>query len=143
MIRIPIPVSVLLVLVALTLVCNAGGCKKPYTYGVQIINATYGDLRSVKLDWGKGKHAIGGITSGKEQVLGPWFSRPPDTVTLTWMDEGREMAASAEVPVAAAGFDGTYFILVKDDAISVHMANLGDRQTYERLREQVPGPPPL
>lgn len=143
MIRTHIAVPILAGLVALVLVCNAGGCKKPYTYNVQVINATWGDLRSVKLNWGKGNGAIGDIASGKEQVLGPYFTRPPETVTLTWMDEGTERSASANVPVPPASFDGTYFILVKDDAISVHMATLGDRQTYERLRGQVPGPPPL
>ncbi|GEM_PF-2917247 len=136
-------VSILAGPVMLFLMCNAGGCKKPYTYNVQVINATWGDLRSVKLDWGKGNEAIGDINSRKEQVLGPWFTRPPETVTLTWVDDGKERTASANVPVPPASFDGTYFILVKDDDMSVHMAALGDKQTYQRLRAQVPGPPPL
>ena len=143
MIRTGISIPLFVGLVALVLLSTVGGCKKPYTYNVQVINATYGDLGSVKLDWGQGKQAIGDIASRKEQVWGPCFTRPPQTVTLTWLDEGKERSAAADIPVPKAGFDGTYFILVKDDAISVHMAALGDRQTYDHLREQVPGPPAL
>jgi hypothetical protein len=118
-----------------------GGCKKPYN--VTLINASLDEIRDVKLDWGQGNQSMGDVGFRKEQTLGPLFSRPPEMTTLTWNDGGTTRSATAAVPSAPPNFDGTFFILLKDDAITVTAVPYGDKQTYEQLRRQVPDPPML
>ncbi len=123
------------------LVLVIGGCKKPYN--VQLINATFDDIRDVKLDWGGSNQNVGYVAFRKEATIGPLFALPPRTTTLTWTDSGTVKTATADVPASPAGFDGTFFIVLKDDAITVTAVPYGDKQAYERLRQQVPDPPRL
>lgn len=133
----------LVVLVFCSLAMTIGGCKRPYTYNVQVINATFDEVRAVKIDWGSGNENVGDIDFRKERTIGPLFSHPPQKTTLTWTDGGTVKTATADLPPSPPSFDGTFFIVLKDDAITVTAAPLGDKQTYERLRQQVPDPPPL
>lgn len=127
----------LLAALALSLMLCTLSCKAGKFYTVGIMNRSSGDVDDVTIQWGKDTYQFGHIMEGRNATKTPFFSKPPDKITLSWKAGAQTSTMDINmVGLISEGFDGTIFMVIRGpESVAVDAIKEGDRDAYNKLSE--------